>query len=78
MADIVDKFRVRFWNDVYYCKALFPDGSTHELKSRDDLTYRQWQIKLTEAWDAHQDPEPEPDECQCPECKKTFVCENRR
>ena len=78
MADIVDSFGVRLWNGVYYCKVKFPDGSKQELKSKDDLTYSQWQGKIKEAWEAHIEPVSEPDECQCPKCKATFVCENHR
>jgi hypothetical protein len=75
---LVDRFNVKFWNDVYYCKVQMPNGQVVELKSRDDLTYRQWQEKISEAWDSIQNPEPEPNECQCPKCRATFVCENRR
>ena len=77
MADIIDKFRVRFWNGAYECQVVYPDGYKTTLKSRDDLTYRQWQEKIKTAWDSHNTPEPEPDECQCPDCNQTFVCPNR-
>ncbi len=77
MADIVDKFESKFWNGSYYAKGKFSDGATFELKSKDDLTYTQWQEKIKIAWEAHITPEPKPDECQCPKCKATFVCENR-
>jgi len=77
MADIVDKFEVKFWNGNYYCKVQFPDGTKQELKSKDDMTYGKWQEKIKVAWEVHNEPEPEPDECQCPKCKATFVCENR-
>lgn len=74
----MDEFIIKFWNGQYYCKIRFPDGTKQELKSKDDLTYTQWQEKIKAAWETHQNPDPEPDECKCPECKKTFVCENHR
>ena len=77
MADIVDKFEVKFWNGFYYCSVRFPDGTSQELKTADDLTYTKWQEKIKAAWEIHIEPVPEKDECQCPKCKATFVCENR-
>jgi len=78
MADVTDRFSVKFWNGFYYCNVVFPDRTKQELKSKDDLKYRQWQEKITAAWEAHQNPKPEQDECQCPKCKANFVCENHR
>lgn len=75
--DVVDRFNIKFWNGYYYCNVTFPDGFKQELKSQDDLTYTQWQGKIKEAWEIHQNPDPEPDECKCPKCKANFVCENR-
>jgi hypothetical protein len=74
---VVDKFQVKFWNGSYYCKVMMPNGQSVELKSGDDLTYTQWQEKIQAAWDDIQNPEPTPEECQCPKCKANFVCENR-
>ena len=78
MADVVTDFNVKLWNGTYYCTVRFPDNTSQELKSPTDLTYTQWQEKITAAWDAHNTPIPEPDECQCPACKKPFTCPNRR
>lgn len=77
MDNIVDKFGVRFWNGFYYCKVIFPDGVSQELKTADDQTYTQWQVKIKASWEEHIKPTPEPGECACPKCKDTFVCENR-
>jgi hypothetical protein len=77
MADVVDKFNVRFWNGFYYCKVAFPDGFSTELKSADDLDYTEWQVKIKDAWTLHNTPVPGLDECQCPDCKTTFICPNR-
>ena len=77
MTDVTDKFIVKLWNGFYYAKVAFPDGTSAELKSADDLTYTQWQAKISTAWDAQQNPEPTEKECQCPKCGTTFVCENR-
>ncbi len=74
---MTDKFESKFWNGSYWAKGKFFDGSTFNLKSKDDLTYTQWQEKIKAAWEEHTKPEPKPDECVCPECEKTFVCENR-
>lgn len=60
MADIVTQFGLKLWNGAYYCAVRFPDGASQELKSPDDLTYKQWQEKITVAWDAHINPPPEP------------------
>jgi len=76
--DIVDSFGVKLWNGYYYCEVKFPDGTKTELKSKDDLTYSQWQGLIKKAWEVHIEPVPEPDECVCPKCKATFVCENRK
>ena len=65
---VVDKFDLRFWNGFYYCAVQLPDGAKQELKSDTDLTYGQWQEKITSAWDASQIPEP-PAECLCSQCK---------
>ena len=77
MADIVDKFQVKFWNGYYYCKVQSPDGTSQELKTADDLTYTKWQEMIKAAWEEHIKPTPKPDECACPKCNATFVCENR-
>lgn len=74
---MVDKFDLRFWNGFYYCKVQFPDGSKQELKSKEDLTFGKWKEKAEKTWEDSQNPEPEPDECQCPKCNAVFVCENR-
>jgi hypothetical protein len=58
--DVVDKLGLKFWNGFYYCTVRFPDGTSQELKSAKDLTYTQWQAKVIVAWDAHQNPPPEP------------------
>lgn len=77
MADVVSQFGVKLWNGQYYCTVRFPDGTSQELKSPDDLTYKQWQEKIATAWSAHIEPVPQPGECTCPNCKKPFVCPNR-
>ena len=74
----MDEFTVKLWNGKYYCKGKFPNGNKFELKSDTDLLYEQWKKKVDKAWEDSQNPEPEPDECQCPKCKETFVCENHR
>ena len=56
--DVVDKFTVRLWNDAYYAKVTFPDGTKQELKSDNDLTYGQWQERIAAAWEAAQQPDP--------------------
>ena len=43
--DVVDKFTVRLWNDAYYAKVTFPDGTKQELKSDKDLTYSQYSTR---------------------------------
>lgn len=79
MADVVNRFEVKYWPDTktYYCKVQFPDGTRQELNSKTDLTYTQWQQKIKDAWIVHTTPVPAPDECQCPNCNKPFVCPNR-
>lgn len=77
MPDIVPKLDLKFWNGFYYCTVRFPDGTSQELKDANDLTYNQWQKKISAAWSAHIEPVPGPTECQCPACKKEFVCPNR-
>ncbi len=77
LIDMVDKFESKFWNGSYWARGKFSDGATFELKSKDDLTYNQWQEKIKAAWEDHIKPELEPDERACPKCKATFVCENR-
>ena len=79
MADVVNKFEVKYWPDTktYFCRVVFPDGTKQELNSKTDLTYSQWQEKITAVWIAHTTPVPGPAECQCPACKKTFICPNR-
>jgi len=77
----MDKFELKLWNGQYYARARFPDGTTAEIKSADDLTYAQWKEKIEKAWDDHQTPPIEPPtdkECQCPLCKGNFVCPNRK
>jgi hypothetical protein len=74
----MDEFGIKFWNGKFWCRGKFPNGKGFELKSDTDLLYEQWKEKVEKAWEEAQNPEPEPDECKCPECKKTFVCENRR
>ena len=81
MSDIVDSFGIKLWNGMYYCKVVFPDGYKQELKSKDDLTYSQWQGLIKDAWEAHQEPPikpPSPKECQCPNCMQNFVCPNKK
>ena len=73
----MDKFEIKLWNGSYLAKVKFPDGTTQELKSKDDLTYTQWQVLIDKAWEEKQKPIPEPDECACPKCNATFVCETR-
>ena len=77
MADVVSKFDLRFWNGFYYCSVRFPNGAKQELKSSTDLTYKKWQEKINVAYEEHIKPTSKPDECACPKCKATFVCENR-
>lgn len=71
------KFEMEFWNGSYYFRGKFPDGVSFELKSKEDLTYTKWDEKYQLALKEHNEPAPQPNECQCPECKKTFVCPNR-
>jgi len=78
MAGEVDSFGVKLWNGCYYCNVTYPDGFKVELKSVEDLTYSQWQGLIKKTWEAHITPEPKTEECQCPKCKATFVCENHR
>jgi hypothetical protein len=73
----MDRFRIKFWNGKYYCQVVFPDGVAREFKSDVDLTFTEWKAIAVAAWEEHQNPEPEPGECQCPKCRATFVCENR-
>lgn len=63
MADIVDKFTVKLWNGKYYISVVMPDGTKQELNSAEDLTYKRWQEKIKAAWDASQEPVPEPNGC---------------
>jgi hypothetical protein len=56
MADVVDKFSVRFWNGEYYCAVKLSDGSSQELKSATDLNYTQWQTRISAAWAEKQIP----------------------
>lgn len=56
----VEKFTLRLWNGSYYCAVKFPDGTSQELKSTTDLNYKQWQVKIEDAWKAHIAPPPEP------------------
>jgi hypothetical protein len=55
--DVVDSFGVKLWNGAYYCTVKFPDGTKQELKSKEDLTYSQWQGMIKTAWEVHQNPE---------------------
>lgn len=79
MAYELGEIDVRFWNGYYYCRGILPDGTkSPELKSKDDLSFEEWKMKLKEYYDASQiPPGPEPNECQCPECQANFVCPNR-
>jgi len=68
--DIVDKFQISFWDmtKTYECKGKFPDGTTFNLNSKEDLGYVEWQEKIKTAWEAYIKPEP-PAECICSQCK---------
>ena len=79
MADVVNKFEVKYWPDTqtYYVKVQFPDNTSQELNSKTDLTYTQWQALITTAWIAHTTRVPLPNQCVCPACKKPFDCPNR-
>jgi hypothetical protein len=58
MANVVDKFGVKFWNGNYYCNVVFPDGTKQELNSTGDLDFAGWQSRIQTAWEAHIAPPP--------------------
>ena len=55
---VTEKFQISYWEmtDTYGCKGKFPDGSTFDLKSKDDLKYTEWRAKMQTAWEASQEP----------------------
>lgn len=63
----MDKFQLKFWNGQYYATVKFPDGTLQELKSNEDLTYKQWEEKLEKAWAGSQIP-PVVETCLCSQC----------
>lgn len=56
VVEFTDKFEVKFWNESYWAKGKFPDSSTFELKSKDDLLYSEWKQMIKAAWEAQQEP----------------------
>jgi hypothetical protein len=63
----MDNFTLKFWNGSYYATVRFPDGTSQELKSTEDLTYTQWMEKIDKAWAASQIP-PVVETCLYPQC----------
>ena len=62
---VTEKFQIKLWNGQYYCQGKFPDTSTFELKSTEDLTYTQWKAKIVKAWADSQEPPEMPILYEC-------------
>jgi hypothetical protein len=73
----MDKINLKFWNGFYYCTVRFPDGTSQELKSAEDLTYTQWRAEIKKVWESRIVSQPSTEPCTCPLCQKSFVCPNR-
>jgi hypothetical protein len=56
---MLTKVIVTFWNDTYYGSLTMPDGSTVELKSPEDLSFKGWDEMAAKHWaDTTGTPEP--------------------
>jgi hypothetical protein len=72
-----NKFTLKFWQGKWYCMVVMPDGNHVEIASDTDLTFTQWQAKVQQVWQDSQNPPPQPGQCTCLKCGKSFLCPNR-
>jgi hypothetical protein len=66
--NFMENIVLKFWNNFYYANVCLSDGTKiPDIKSADELTYKQWIEKAEKMYADSQIP-PVVEICLCPQC----------